>query len=220
MRSGSTQYLSDEDIHKLRDYGLTHVLDLRGAHERPRETCALHRGGGFAWKNVELFECDVSRYCRPSTGQPLSRLVESYLGMLSNPGAVRGIVAFCARAPLYACVLVHCSEGMDRTGVCAMILLGAAGVGREQVVWDYALSFGTPEEIGRVRAGEGCGRDGQERDDRERDDCGASVAAYMGVMEAVWDALVEAHGSVCGYLRACGVLERDLERLRARLLGR
>lgn len=210
LRSGSTQYLSDEDIGRLRDYGVTHVLDLRGSYESPSRTCALYGQGGFVWRNVELYECDVSSYRRLLAERASNYLVESYLGMLSNPGAVRRIVSFCARAPLDACVLFHCAAGMDRTGVCAMLFLGVAGVSREQIVDDYAYSFGTAEEVERERMAK----------ERVHGDLYMSLGDYMGVMETVWDAVLELHGSVGAYLRACGVEPDDVERLRARLLVR
>jgi protein-tyrosine phosphatase len=210
LRSGSTQYLNDEDIGRLRDYGVTHVLDLRGSYESPSRTCAFCRRGGFVWRNVELYECDVSRYRRLLAKRATNYLEESYLGMLSNPGAVRRIVSFCARAPLDACVLFHCAAGMDRTGVCAMLLLGVAGVSREQVVDDYAYSFGTAEEVERERLAK----------ERMHGDLYMSMGDYMGVIETVWDAVLELHGSLGAYLRACGVEDGDVGRLRARLLER
>lgn len=37
-------------------------------------------------------------------------------------------------------VLIHCSAGKDRTGVCAAVILDAVGVEREAIVADYAQS--------------------------------------------------------------------------------
>ena len=53
-------------------------------------------------------------------------MVKEILETVSQPGALPAVF--------------HCTAGKDRTGVLAALLLGIAGVPRERIVEDYALS--------------------------------------------------------------------------------
>jgi protein-tyrosine phosphatase len=72
----------------------------------------------------------------------LPSLGDMYLGMLRH-----GATSFAEVARLVAdpdpehpAVLFHCTAGKDRTGVCAALLLDAAGVRREAIIADYRVS--------------------------------------------------------------------------------
>jgi hypothetical protein len=104
-------------------------------------------------------------------------------------------------------VLFHCAAGRDRTGLVALLLLSLAGVEADAIADDYALSapelaplyavFGQPDPGPRIEAVL------TERGLTPRD----------GVLDVLRDLDARA------YLLAAGVAERDLDRLRARLLG-
>ncbi len=205
LRSGSTDRMDSRDIARLRAYGVTHVLDLRGSFEQPRGTCAFAREKGFTWLNVPLYDFDLHdpRFVPPDGNEDY--LVESYLTMLSNHDAVRQVIEFLADVPPDECALFHCAAGMDRTGVTAMLLLAVAGVGRRQIAADYVYSFGSVDEVN------------QALDDPDFDGNSPwlSLQARLSTMGTVYATLLDAYGSVDDYLMACGVSRETLERLRA-----
>ena len=211
LRSGSTEYLNRRDIERLRSYGVTHVLDLRGKIESPHSTCAFARQRAVTWKNVELYECDISDpRLRADDHADLADnwLVESYLTMLANHAAVRGIIEFCADPPRGGCLLFHCAAGMDRTGMTSMLLLGLAGVGRNDIIRDYAYSFGTVEEVDQaIETGECHDRSPW-----------MPLSERLQAIAAVYDTLMGAYDSTRAYLLDCGISEPVLERLSNRLL--
>lgn len=208
LRSGSTQYLNHRDIERLRDYGVTHVLDLRGALESPQSTCCFARQRAVTWANVELYDCDISDPRLTQAARTDDWLVDSYLSMLANHAAVRAIIEFCASAPRTACLLFHCAAGMDRTGMTAMLLLGLVGVSRDDIIRDYGYSFGTVDEVDHaVETGE-CAVQTPWMNLTER----------LDAIAAVYDTLINAYGDVHSYLLDCGVGQDVLEKLRARLL--
>jgi protein tyrosine/serine phosphatase len=105
------------------------------------------------------------------------------------------------------CVLVHCAGGVDRTGLVAALLLRVAGVGIDDVAADFALSErgwapSLPQWLAEAP-------DGEERRRRERlgQIRAESMAAVLDGVDAV------------GYLRAAGVAEGSLARIRERLVG-
>jgi hypothetical protein len=101
-------------------------------------------------------------------------------------------------------VLVHCHVGKDRTGVVVAVLLALAGVPNESIVADYALS----QDVLWSRW------------EAERLDAPALPPPHAPpeAMAEVLDWLEREHGGAEGYLRAIGLSDDRIARLRARLL--
>jgi protein tyrosine/serine phosphatase len=105
---------------------------------------------------------------------------------------------------------VHCAAGKDRTGVLVALVLDVVGVERAEVVADYALSAENVEAMFRrwtTAAGEEMPADLTPHKPR------------AAVMEAVLAHLDAEHGGAAGWLRANGLTDDDLTRLRARFAG-
>lgn len=208
LRSGSTEYLGRQGVKFLRNYGVTHVLDLRAAAESPERTCALAHAEGIVWKNVSLYTHDISDPLLMPEGDSHNYLLKSYLAMLGNRDAVRESLAFLASVPSDSCVLFHCAAGMDRTGIVSLLLLGLVGVRRTQLLEDYLYSFGEPKAVDEA----------VERDIYEDGFEGDHLRMRYETMAEVCDILARSYGDVESYLRTCDLTEPDLERLRDRLL--
>lgn len=116
-----------------------------------------------------------------------------------------------ASAPAGA-VVVHCQGGKDRTGLLTALLLHVAGVDDEQIAEDYALS----EERLKPRHDRWLEEAATEA---ERERLRRIIATPPGAIAGVLAELERRYGSVEGYLRAAGVTEDDLARVRARLRG-
>lgn len=145
LRSGNTAGVSKEDAELLRSWGLSYVLDLRGAEETHSIPDAFERRWGIRYKDVPLHNTnlhDPKLAPQRSDDSMDDFLTNGYLKMLGNQPAVRKIFRFFSRAKADQCVLYHCAAGMDRTGVTSMLLLGLAGVDREHIMADYGYSFG------------------------------------------------------------------------------
>ncbi|MGH2458322.1 MAG: tyrosine-protein phosphatase [Chloroflexota bacterium] len=125
---------------------------------------------------------------------------------------VAAIVRRIADAP-EGPVLFHCWAGKDRTGLISALLLELAGVPREIVAADYALS----EEYGRARAREWLEKGpGGTRAERA-----AELAWGRPTSEVMHETLAdldERHGGAEGYLRQAGVSADEIGRLRERVV--
>ncbi|MGW6980921.1 tyrosine-protein phosphatase [Streptomyces sp. NPDC054932] len=121
---------------------------------------------------------------------------------------IRQVLEEIAGAP--GPVVFHCASGKDRTGLIGAFVLTLLGVGREDVLADFALTELATERLvadwraaheGRVMKWPGYGR------------------APAVIMELVLADLEAAYGSVQGYLEERVRLSPEtVERLRARLL--
>ena len=202
LRSASPSSATASDFDALRDWGVRHVVDLRGQAESPEQTSRLAHLPWVRWKNVALFDVDVTARLETGTVRTDNYLVSSYLSMLSSPRPIREVFEFFAEVPRDECALFHCAAGMDRTGMISMLLLALAGASRHDIIVDYCRSFAQTNVI------EAALREPHAK--AKRADRGKNVTSYLlGVrleaISAVYDRLLERFGSADDYLEACGV---------------
>ncbi|NUR09654.1 MAG: tyrosine-protein phosphatase [Nocardioidaceae bacterium] len=197
VRSDSLTRLDDGGLAAMRAYGVGRVVDLRAEAETVDPPHPL--AGTDAYVNVPWVDVSLDGG---------AGLVDFYLGSLgSNADRVATAVRAFADAPPGP-VVVHCAVGKDRTGIVVAMLLALADVPREAIVADYVLSetmlrleelFATLDAETRARA---------ERFARSAPE----------TIEAFLDRLDAAHGGAEAYLRAAGLTDAELARVRDRLV--
>jgi protein-tyrosine phosphatase len=134
----------------------------------------------------------------------------AYCARLDTSGRqVARIVRAVADAPEGG-VVFHCHAGLDRTGLVAALLLAAVGVPADTIADDYALS---EERLGAFYEHYVA----QVADPAERA-AFQRLTAPREPMLAVLDHLDARYGGASAYLRAVGVTDDELARLRERLL--
>ncbi len=207
FRSGNLVAVDDEGIDALRALGIRRVIDLRD------ETEVTHAPSRFDDLPIEvqhepLFLGSVDSFFARDVS-----LDELYASIVDESAdrvvaVVRGIL----RAQP---VLVHCTVGKDRTGVTVAIALAAAGVDRDAVVADYARTEALlpPERnaavLRAIRA-------------FHPENVHAEALATLSpapVMRTLLARLDREYGSPAGYLRAHGLSDDELRRLREVLVG-
>lgn len=110
-----------------------------------------------------------------------------------------------------ASVLFHCTQGKDRTGVAAILLLSALGVDRETITADYLLTnTAYASLLDKIRS------------ELEAAKVGKEVIDYAFILEGVSESFIapileimdREYGSVKGYLKAeIGLTDADIKRL-------
>lgn len=236
LRSDDLQRLSDDDVHRLVDeLGVSDVIDLRTTAEvllegrgplrsEPRVTHrhftllpeAGHRTDVFAAEEPDVGElpADWGETLLPrqvaaehETEPPAVRSYLNYLhsGADNVVGALRAVTA----AP--GAALVHCAAGKDRTGVVCALALVVAGVEREAIVADYAL---TAERIDAIVA-KLAARDTYVEDMTTRDV--ASHTPRAESMRRLLEVLDSSDGGPVGWLTAHGFGPDEQAALRDRL---
>lgn len=133
-RSDALHNLDRNDREELSRRGVEVVIDLRGDEERLLSPSRLD---GL---DVEVAVNPVSRTAMSAFLADDSTLEEMYDHFVDHDGdrlvsAVR-LIARSGTRP----VLVHCTAGKDRTGLVVALALTLAGVGREEVLRDYAAT--------------------------------------------------------------------------------
>jgi protein tyrosine/serine phosphatase len=121
--------------------------------------------------------------------------------------------AVAAVADAEGTVVVHCVGGKDRTGLVSALLLRLAGVDLDTIGADYAASGRNLQP--RLAAWIEDAPDEVERAKRVL----LSDTPADGIVR-VLEEIESRYGDVAGYLRAAGLTEDQLDRLRERLVAR
>jgi protein-tyrosine phosphatase len=184
--------------------GLRSIVDLRTQPEVDNAPSALD-GLQARVRHISLLTGDLQSI-------PLT-LTEIYRYFIDECGAAiaAAVADLCTDDALPA--LVHCSAGKDRTGVVIALILAVLGVPDEVIAADYALSGGylDPDRttvIGQLQASTGLGEE-------------LTSALLSSPPALILDALARvraAAGSETAYLRAHGLPETAIARLRSALI--
>jgi len=215
FRSGSPAGMTALDREKLAALGVIAIFDLRSFVEVERDGAVDLADIGISRYHTPVFpDVDVSPAVLAARYRLYSRDVpQVYLQMLRTGAASYRRVAE-GIAETRGAVMFHCAGGKDRAGVLAALLLSLAGVDRESVIADYALTSQYLPVPAAERMDHFCKMYGLSSDEFL-----ALFAAQPLAMAATLNRIELTYGSAEGYLRSIGVTEATIERLRARLLS-
>ena len=219
VRSDNVRRLSDAGWHALANHGVGRIVDLRWpeelAEDQPRDVDVevVHvsvLGAGLLEETSEYVkELDAHL---DSVDDVADHYAWSYVDFLERYRDRFGrAFAAIADAPDGA-VVVHCAGGKDRTGLVAAILLRLVGVSIDDVAADYARS-----QANLAPTLERWADDADDDVTRTRR-LKLSQTPADGMRRAL-EELEHRYGDVASYLRAAGLTEAQVDRLRERLLA-
>jgi protein-tyrosine phosphatase len=221
--------LTEHDVRRLADRGLTDLLDLR--HGSEIEVAPPDRlPPGLHVAHIPIFDPEHPVFTYVSAvllGHDLSAYEE--LGAEGTPGAMLAIYRWFVTSPAGRTgfakalerivdasgpLLYHCSAGKDRTGWLTAMLLTALGADRDTVYADYELTnevsaSGNESLLGAIATSRGV----------DADMLRPVLVASPRYLDEAFAAVDAEFGGVDGYLRdGLGLHDEDVDRLRERLL--
>jgi protein-tyrosine phosphatase len=203
LRSDDLVQLTAEGVQALADYGVRTVVDLRWPAEVAARPHPLALGGlEVRYHQVSLLAADEMQW--GSLAGPCTKEMWKCAVLEHTRPQLRQvleIIADAAAAPL----LFHCVAGKDRTGLIAALLLALADVEPAAIAADYAASTAHLADAYMVRYSD-LGRAEILEALRCPEEGVANMLAYL-----------EPYGGAAGYLRAVGLTDASIARLRARL---
>lgn len=206
FRSSGLARLGDDGREALRTHGIRRIVDLRDDDEA-RAAPSLTDGLDIETVHAPLFLGSTASFF----GEHVS-LRSMYRGLIDTAAdrLVEVVRAVLGAQP----VLVHCTVGKDRTGVSVALMLDAVGVERDAVIADYARTetLLPPERNARVLAYLRQAHPGATNLEE------LATRSPAPVMREVLDDLDTRFGSPAGYLRAHGITDDELARLRHTLV--
>ncbi len=206
VRAGDMEKLSGDDQRRLIDHGIDAIIDLRMQHEVESLPNVFQSSREVTWYNHDFWGNRFDNYRSTRRGAaPEVKLADLYCSGLQASGFVVKDIMITIANNDHRGFAFHCRSGKDRTGIVAALLLSIAGVPRDTIIADYALTaelLATPDAK-RVKPGQpgaylhGCAPD---------------------TMALTLDFIDEQYGGVEDYLESVGVEVQHLGRIRALLL--
>lgn len=211
LRADSLSEMDEAGKRQLLNAGLATVIDLRQASEAARAPDPFTSQDPVVQHRIPVFEGIIPKSW-PAGAADTDMLFVLYTKALEACGAAFAQVLTTISRADPGLVLFHCSAGKDRTGLVAGLLLALAGVEKQVIVQDYALT----ESLMASRMSQmvaACYGEGMNAAVIE-----PLLACKPQTMSDTLDYLKARHGSVEGYLQHIGVESRDIQALQGRLL--
>ena len=148
LRGGHLQKLNKSDIEYMQnEIAIKTVIDLRTDREIARKPDVQIPGAEYIHFPFFNSQIDGISYERPQQRIPSTKLIPDlvnlYPALVSEKciEPLKGIIHRILNLELNQFpVLFHCTEGKDRTGVIAMLLLSLLGANREEIYKDYMFT--------------------------------------------------------------------------------
>ena len=160
LRSAALTDASQEELdYLIRDYKLSAVIDMRASYELAEEPEPVL--DGVAQYNFKIMDeqmmaqraAGIYQVLKDPNVDPVTRMTaildagvisdQMYVEFLQGETGKTGFRDFfrvLLETPEGSSVLWHCTNGKDRTGVAAMLLLGVLNVDEETIMDDYMLT--------------------------------------------------------------------------------
>jgi protein-tyrosine phosphatase len=219
IRSEALLRFSEADLEALGERGVKLVCDLRAPAERagaPTPWSAAHPRPAVLELPLWGDEGPEHPFTRSHAGDEeafrgvLTAVYRTMPGALERTGGLATLVdrLIAGETP----VLVHCSQGKDRTGVIVALICAACGVDWDTIVEDYLLTndFYDRDLASRQTAAAlvGPGEPVAELDP----DTARSLDASVAYLEATWEAIEADYGSLDRYLESAARLDAERRR--------
>ncbi|WP_100486237.1 tyrosine-protein phosphatase [Sporolactobacillus pectinivorans] len=197
IRSGAPLILNKGDIALLKSLGVTAAIDFRSNTEIAKKPSAFEQSADF-----DYFHCPFLIGNKdPGSKDEVPSLYARIISDFSAIGQIMRIIAEQKGA-----VLIHCAAGKDRTGVVSALLLLTAGVGIDDILADYQVSY----TYLRLEI-----RERMKRDTRLPSYFGRSDMEYM---EKTLEQFSSTYGNVQKYLQTVGLTQDEVRGLKNKLL--
>jgi len=217
-RSDDISLAPPPEVRRLRECGLTTVLDFRSPTERDRVENSGVVAEGLERHDLPFFdmpadaESMMAHWSEVTTARALGL---RYVAMMQEaaPVVVEGLAIVAAASGV---TLFHCTAGKDRTGVFAAAILGCLGAEREVIVSDYSRTGeAMPAVLTRMARGFGSEISAIEQFvDRDS----PLLSAPPEAMDVMLDELDRVCGGADALLRRHGLTDELVESLAAKLV--
>lgn len=202
IRCGIVNTPEDWEIEELNKLGIGTSIDLRGTYEAEETPLKLDRINGADIYNLPLFEFNVAT--REGMNLPLAQIyAEIAEKQMHNIAKVLNTIADAKDG----IILYNCFFGKDRTGILTMLLLSIAGADKEDIIADYQQTYTYVKPYILTHS------------DILWDTDSEKHYSLPETMEELIKQIESKHGSILGYIKAAGVSDEAIAKIRNKLCG-
>lgn len=198
LRCGILGNPTEKDLETLKKFKIKTVIDLRGNSEKADMPDVFEFLPEYDYHHISLLETN------PMFSKKCTDMCEMYILSLTeykeNYARALRLVSRLEEPFLF-----HCFAGKDRTGLLAAMLLGAAGVCREDIVADYQVSFTyfLPAYEREVKANSGIIWEKNP----------AKFYSDPAVIQRILDYFDSEFGGIIGYFKFIGLNENEIKNI-------
>ena len=160
LRAAKPVNLSDDELAKLREHNLSHIVDFRTKAETNND--AVTKIDDVLYTNLDVAADSKKSIANPknwfkdfanteTAEKEFANTYREFVTIASAQKAYREFLKICANTNDGA-ILFHCTAGKDRTGFAAAILLKLLGVSTEDIYKDYIKTNDSKNEIANIAA--------------------------------------------------------------------
>lgn len=201
FRSDNTNNLTEADIKKLQEeYNLKCVIDLRYGSEIASAPDKLSDVFGIKYYNIPLV---ISKELMVNLIKGNIDLGDAYIEFLSQLDSVKKIFDIIAEVE-DGSILFHCTNGKDRTGTVAALLLGLLRVSKEDIINNYSVTYELIKNNEAVKKG------------IEKYHTDVIFKSEPEYIEKLLNYIEEKYGNAENYLLSCGISQDNLNKIKER----
>lgn len=142
LRSDDISNLSPNDIQRLKEYGITTVIDLRDQEEREKTGYVLTENEEFEKHYISLMITEnITKIMNIMEAETDIRLSDFYCLLLEDGKSSFNEIFSVFADQQKTGVLFHCAAGKDRTGVFAALLLNLLGAKDGDIIANYEVTY-------------------------------------------------------------------------------
>jgi len=217
MRCGHLAALSDNDLNRLEQIGISRVHDFRRSDEQAQSpSCAIR--ADFV-DDYQISIGDISRFWEFLFEGELTAESSHQLVVNSYSSCIEVVIPAFSRFMRHIidnadnASVFHCSAGKDRTGMAAALILSALDVPRETIIQDYMLTLEHYDSDKLIAIVEDHLRDAKV-EQWDRDWLIPYCSVHQDNIIAFLDAIDTNYGDVKNYLiSALGLTQADLDKM-------
>ena len=140
IRGDDLTNLEEDEIDFLTDYGVKYVIDLRSENECTTNPDPFAKRSYTKYTNIPLMDNVMVNPAPEMLRNADFSMSEIYIDLAENAQLlIKKVMETIIESK--GGVLFHCAGGKDRTGVIAMLLLGACGVSEADIISNYEVTF-------------------------------------------------------------------------------
>ena len=208
LRSGSPEWLNEEQIKEVKAYGVKNVIDLRALEELKGSGNPFSGDPDVYFYNVPLFNGDPNGNDDKTMEFILTHTLGDYYVIIGQEMGDRLVKIMRILLNSSGLTLFHCAHGKDRTGVVSAILYLLSGASRENIIANYAVSYEYLKDflapsIAKLP-------DGMKH--ILRSDAG-NMVTFLDYIDSKWN------GDIANLLTANGMTDEEIGALKAKCTG-
>ena len=208
LRSGTLSDVNPEALEKLKEYGVTTVVDLRSVAEFRNYGSPAYDDKDIKFYNIPLFVGDPDAEEDPTMIFLRTHYLGDFYVLVMEELGTEIVKVLNILAQAKGCSLYHCAHGKDRTGIISAILYLLVGAEREHIIRNYEFSY---EHIKWFL---------DPLIEKREENSKHTLRSDRINMEIMLDYIDDKFdGDICKYLIQNGMTEQEIEALRNKILS-